>query len=35
MIPDKIDLLEVHKPLDAFLDEKQPSLQLPPASPCD
>ena len=30
MIPDKIDGLEVHKPLDAILDEKQPSLQLPP-----
>ena len=30
MIPDKLDGLEVHKPLDAILDEKQPSLQLPP-----
>ena len=30
MIPDKIDGLEVHKPLDAILEEKQPGLQLPP-----
>jgi hypothetical protein len=30
MIPDRIDGLEVHKPLDAILEEKQPGLQLPP-----
>ena len=30
MIPDKIDGLEVHKPLDVILEQKEPSLQLPP-----
>ena len=30
MIPDKIEGMEVHKPLDAILEEKQPGLQLPP-----
>jgi hypothetical protein len=29
-IPDKIDGFEVHPPLDAILEEKQPPLQLPP-----
>ena len=31
-IPDKIDGFEVHPPLDAILEEKQPPLQLPPQS---
>ena len=30
MIPDKIDGLEVHKLLDVILEQKEPSLQLPP-----
>ena len=29
-LPDKIDGFEVHPPLDAILEEKQPPLQLPP-----